>query len=191
LPRSRRKNRVPTVPVTSNLAASDQPFNAETSIDIVDNPYRPGETITVTRTLRNDPLAGLHARDVIDEAQYQAGRRWQATYEACTIGAMIAIDPLREPVDGGGSRSVDFSALQLDAYNELTRSRELLGEVGYLIVRDVLGDGLKIESVASRRGFHSEAATKYFGRRFRECLETLTIFFGLASRSPHQKNRPP
>jgi hypothetical protein len=40
----------------------------------VDDPLEAGGTLIVMRSTRNDPLAGLHARRFIDEAQYQAGR---------------------------------------------------------------------------------------------------------------------
>ena len=46
----------------------------------------PGDKIRVLRSTRNDPLAGMHARKTIDEAQYWGGRDFQRDFEAAERG---------------------------------------------------------------------------------------------------------
>lgn len=187
--RSRRKGRVQPVRPGHNLEASNVPFNGQLALDQVENPFQTGpRMIEVTRSIRNDPLAGHYARKAIDQAQYQAGRKWQAYYEAAGIGLVIAMDPLKEPVDGRGASRADFTDGQLYAFHKLKESRTFLGDEGYRIVRDVLGDGLTIADVSTKRGFSSQFSVKYYGVRFRECLETLAQSWGLAS-SAHPQRR--
>ncbi len=58
-----------------------------------------------------------------------------------------------------------------------------MGKEGESIVRDILGARNTLILAATRRGLTSEAELLYFGRRFRESLETLAIVFGYADRS--------
>ena len=50
----------------------------------VDDPHatRTGQKIPVLRQMRSDPLARLHARKQIDEAQYNAGRAYQRDWRS-------------------------------------------------------------------------------------------------------------
>src|SRR6185295_2120596 len=66
----------------------------------VDDPYEIGAKIVAIRSTRNDPLADLHSRKHIDDAQYEGGRSFQRDFEAAERGP-CAIDPSKEAVDGG------------------------------------------------------------------------------------------
>lgn len=154
-------------------------LNTPTAPIEVEDPYDAGRLV-VSRSLRDDPLARLHARHHIDDAQYAAGRAWQAFYEAAEIGGARAIDPTREPVDGGGRVPDPITDRQQHAVRELSRLGRALGEDGDALIRDVLGRRLFIEQVAAKREDFSEAGIKYLGRRFRECLETLARNMGFA-----------
>lgn len=181
--RNRKKNRTHSAKPGHNLDPHNVPFNAQLAIDIVDNPNKhdgAAPRISVTRSIRNDPIAGLYARSQIDMAQYHAGRKWQAYYDAAGIGLVIAMDPLKEPVDGRGATRSDFSDAQLYAFHKLKEARAVLGLEGDAIIHDVLGDGMSIADVAMKRGLSSQLSVRYYGMRFRECLEALAVAWGLA-----------
>ncbi len=138
-----------------------------------------GDQIRVLRSLRDDPLAALFARQQIDDAQYLAGRKWQALFEMSGIGAVRAIDPTREAVDGGR-----MPEMLTEAHREAVKRMAVLGRAlgleGDALVRDVLGLGYSLEKAAIVRGTTSEREQRYLGRRLRECLDTLAIELGFA-----------
>jgi hypothetical protein len=167
------------------------PFNGRVVADIVDNPYASGPLrIDVTRSIRDDPLAGLFSRRHIDAAQFHAGRRWQHYYETAGIGMVRALDPLKEPVDGGGANPAGFTDAQHKAFHKLKHARAMLGLAGYQLVREVLGDGLEIQAIAKRRGYLTQRDAIYLGKRFRECLETLAVGWGYAALSTATTPKP-
>jgi hypothetical protein len=116
------------------------------------------------------------ARKQIDRAQFEAGRRWQELWEAAEIGAVKAIDPTKEPVDGTGPARSPFSDRQKKAFEELNVAMTMLGYEGHQIVHSVLGLRMQLVDVASQRG----RPAKYIGQRFRETLETLAKLWGFA-----------
>ena len=103
---ARAKRRKPYDPAKAHDRRSrDLPRNAEVASVEVDDPLGldPGDRIVTLRSLRNDPLARLHSRRQIDEAQYQGGRAFQNDWEKAERGPQ-AVDPSREYVDGGQFR---------------------------------------------------------------------------------------
>jgi hypothetical protein len=137
-----------------------------------------GDKIVVLRSTRNDPLAALHARKHIDEAQYHGGRAFQHDFEAIEHGAK-AVDPSQPYVDcsvvaRGVSDSFSKALVRLNAANKE------LGQNGAALTRDVLITGLSIAQVAEKRGVGGEIELKYLGRRFRECLDCLALVYGFA-----------
>jgi hypothetical protein len=137
---------------------------------VVADPYsKSGETITVLRATRDDPLAGMLARGQIDLAQFEAGRVWQRHWEDAAIGTVRAIDPTKEPVDGKGPAHSPFSERQREAMTELRTIALILGAEGDRLVRDILGDRVSLQLAADQRGREK----RYVGVRFRECLETM------------------
>jgi len=138
-----------------------------------------GDTIVVARSLRDDPLARLHAGSKIDNAQYQAGRAFQADFETAERGPR-AIDPSKEAVDGGRPPEPITERQRKAAYS-LSRVHRNLGQDGSAIVHDVLVHGRSIAQVVERRGVHGDQWEKHFGTRFRECLDKLAVFYGLAT----------
>lgn len=143
---------------------------------VVDDPYEPGSNIAVLRATRDDPLAGMFSRGSIDLAQMSAGRKWQQHWEDAEIGAVRAIDPTKEPVDGKGPPPAPFTERKRLAMLELRQVSIVLGWEGNRIVNEILGDRLGLFIVAER---HNKPK-KYMGQRFRECLETMAKMWMLA-----------
>jgi hypothetical protein len=137
--------------------------------DVVENPYKQGETIRVVRATRDDPLAGLHARGAIDMAQLSAGRVWQRHWENAAIGAIRSLDTTQTPVDGRGPPPAPFTDKQKKACVALREAAVMLGYEGDRIVRAILGERASLAEVAIRH----RRSKPYIGLRFREALETL------------------
>ena len=166
--------------------SADLPINSVVSVAIVSDPFSDiGEKITVLRSVRDDPLAAMHSRGQIDDAQQMAGRKWQSLYEESAIGAIRAIDPAKEAVDGG-RMCEPLTDMQIDAFALLGEANRVLGIGGGELVRDILGLGLSVAQAAQTRDYHSEREINYVGHRFRCCLESLAIHWGFAQRKYHR-----
>jgi hypothetical protein len=176
-PRTRR--RAPYDPSKAHdRRATDLLRNAQVSPIEVDDPLEIGGKLIVMRSTRNDPLANLHARHSIGEAQYHGGRAFQHDFEAIEHGAK-AVDPSQPYVDcsvvaRGVSDSFSKALVRLNLANKE------LGQNGAALTRDVLITGLSIAQVAEKRGVGGEIELKYLGRRFRECLDCLALVYGFA-----------
>jgi hypothetical protein len=144
----------------------------------VDDPYEVGGKIIVMRSTRDDPLADLHARHMIDEAQYHAGREFQRHFEAVESGAR-AIDFTKEAVDGGRNyEGITDSRMQSSDMLKVSYAR--LGLNGQVIVHEVLVHNMTRKQMAESRGLVGKRWEEYMGMRFRECLDTLAIVYGFA-----------
>jgi hypothetical protein len=156
--------------------------NAQVAPDEVDDPLaiNPGDKIVVLRSTRHDPLFDMKAKKQIDQCDYVAGRHWQAAYENAEIGAVRAIDPSKEAVDGGRLPEV-LTDTQRKAMWDIRAARDALGAEGNQLIVDILGKGWSIGQAACERGRLSDDDRRYVGRRFRECLHTLAIRFGYSN----------
>jgi hypothetical protein len=171
--------------------ATDAGLRAETAEIDVDDPYatRPGEKIRVLRQLRSDPLARLHSRKQIDEAQYRAGRAFQRDWETAERGAR-AIDPTRERVDGGQPAEPLFER-QARARKRLIEHERVLGRTMQRVTHAVLVDGMSMETLSQRLfNREGEASAKYYGRLFRDALDVLAVEYGLAGRGARARIHP-
>jgi hypothetical protein len=155
--------------------------NAQVCPIEVDDPYSHGEKIVVMRSNRNDPLARLHDRRQIDDAQYLGGRAFQLDFEAAERGP-CAIDPSKEAVDGGLAPE-PITEAQRKAGIRLSHAHRVLGQDGSGLIHDVLIHSLSMAVVAGRRGLVGKRWEEYFGLRFRECLDCLAKFYGFANDS--------
>ncbi len=160
--------------------STDLVRGAEVAPIQVDDPYDPSDKITTVRSIRNDPLAAMHAKHHIDEAQYQGGRAFQGDWEKASRGPQ-AIDPGKECVDGGRMPE-PITEGQRKAVLRLNRAERELGADGSALVHDVLIMGLTMAQVGQRRGLNSQRWQEYFARRLRECLDRLAVLYGFASR---------
>jgi hypothetical protein len=185
------KKRVPYNPMAATMIhdrqARDLPRGARVAPIIVDDPLglEPGDQIAVVRSIRNDPLAGMHARRTIDEAQYLAGRAFQRDFEIAEQGPQ-AIDPGKEAVDGGMMRD-PLPDRQRRAMVSLIEAEKELGRAGTNLTRSFLIHSLSIEHIAALRGMVKELEIKYIGRRVRECLDCLAEVYGFATRRRQNK----
>lgn len=150
------------------------------------------DRIRAVRSMRDDPLARLHDRGQIGEAQYLAGRAMQKLYEDSEVGRLRSQDPSNEPVDGGGAYPDILSEAQQKAMKRLNgwvdhRTGKhhkglyaVLGEEGAAIVRLMLAERKFAHEIANVMGDRSQRGIDYIGRRIRECLTTLAREFGYA-----------
>src|SRR6201999_1887157 len=170
--------------------SNDLPRNAEVASAEVDDPMglEPGDKIVTLRSLRNDPLARLHSRRQIDEAQYQGGRAFQNDWEKAERGPQ-AIDPSREYVDGGQFRE-PITERQRKAVLRLNRVERELGADGSALVHEVLITGMTMEQIGWQRGLPGQRWIDYFARRFRECLDRLALLYGFATAREPSHRRP-
>lgn len=171
----------PTAAVVHDRRSQDAPINSEYVEVEIDDPYglEPGAKIGALRSIRNDPLADMRARGQIDEGDYRGGRHWQDAFENSQIGSVRAIDPTKEAVDGGRPPEM-LTDRQRKGAKDVDAAREELGKVGDTLIRDVLGQGLSIRTIAGLRGVTTDRGRRILGARFRECLATLAVLYGLA-----------
>ena len=168
---------------------AERPFNGDTATRLVADPYSTtGGKIAVTASLRDDPLGKLYARRQIDEAQYRVGLMLTEFFELAEIGSIQAIDTTKEPVDGRGAFVETITERQRHASRRLAHVREILGQVGYELCRAVCAEGKQMEEIAARAGPVTETTIKYWGKRFRECLQTLAVALGATGKRGNSPN---
>jgi hypothetical protein len=197
--RGRYRPKITLAPVHERIA--DAPAHTEVApIEVVD-PYShvedthaevdkdgnefqsKGARIIVMRSLRDDPLARLHARGHINHAAYHAGRRWQELCERSNCAGVQAIDFTKEPVDGGKIPEM-ISDGQLRAVGQLRAADQHLGVLLASVVKDVLGEGLSIQQLAAKNGAQSTRERLHWGFLLQRALDQLAEFFGLSASAP-------
>ncbi len=177
----------PSKPVHDRRAADRELVRgAMVSVIDIDDPFESGAKITAIRSTRNDPLAGLHARQQIDEAQYQGGRAFQKDFETAERGPR-AIDPSKDCVDGG-MLPEPITEAQRKAALKLKRVYAKLEQDGSALVHDVLINGLSFRQIAGARGFEGRRWEEFFGSSFQICLHKLSYVYGFAT-EPAGKQR--
>ena len=162
--------------------ARDLLRNAQVAADEVEDPHgiNPGDKIVVLRSTRHDPLFDLKQKKQLDQCDYVAGRHWQAAYENSELGAVRAIDPSKEAVDGGRLPEV-LTKIQMAGMQDMRAARETLGAEGHQLMVDILGNGWSIRQAAVARGRYSDDERRYVARRFKECLRSLAKRFGYSN----------
>ena len=176
-----RRRRSPRAAKVHDRRSRDLPLNAEVAIIEVDDPLalEAGEKIVALRSIRNDPLARLHSRGQISDAQYRGGRAFQNDWERAERGPQ-AVDPSREYVDGGQFREPIIEG-QRKAVLRLNRIERELGADGSALVHEVLILGMTMEQISGRRGLSGQRWLDYFAKRLRECLDRLALAYGFAT----------
>lgn len=159
--------------------STDKLKDAQLAPQEVDDPFEIGAKIIVMRSTRDDPLAGLHARNQVDGAQYEAGRTFQRYFEAAERGP-CAIDPSKEAVDGGRMPEPITEQQRLSA-TRLAAAHRKLGEDRSAIVHDVLIHSRTFPSISQMRGLSGRKWDDYFSDKFRESLDILAELWGLSN----------
>lgn len=164
---------------TYDRRSNDLLRNAEVAAIEVDCPIdQNGATLVVMRSIRNDPLAALHSRRQIDEAQYQGGRAFQHDFETAERGPQ-AIDPGKEYVDGGLAPEAITEPMR-KATKRLARIHLTLGQNGSGLMHAFLVDRCSPDKICRDRGLIGEREKVYVGKRIRECLDELAKIYGFA-----------
>lgn len=152
-------------------------------------PTRP--TITVIRSLKDDPLGRMHARHQIDQAEYLAGRAYQECFVRAQLAHYGSISDLSQAGVDGGGRTEPLTEARQRALQRLRIIDSALakrhGSEGVGLVRDVLGEGFSIEAAARRRASNNERTTRSWGWLFRRCLSVIAFKLGYASTSERRK----
>jgi hypothetical protein len=169
--------------------STDLLHNARVGTVVVEDPFEAGAKITVFRSLRDDPLAAMHTAGQLDDAQFLAGRRWQEIKRICQVGDEQAIDPAKEAVDGGRGPG-GITDQQIDAFKDQSKALRALGIEGGYLIQLFLDKGLTLTLIAEQWGWFKERDRDFLGRRLRECLDTLAVVFGYATRVIPTSNRP-
>lgn len=158
--------------------SADLPINSRVAVAIVADPNSQiGEKIQVLRSVRNDPLADMHSRGVVDDAEFMAGRKWQKLYECTQIGPISAIDPGKEAVDGGKFPEA-ITDEQIDAFREIGKADMRLGQIGGQLMRQLLAQHLTIGQMSEIHGLKTGRQQNFLSLRVRECLNDLGIMWG-------------
>lgn len=145
----------------------------------VDDPLELGGKLIVMRSTRDDPLGDLHARKMIDEAQYWGGRAFQRDFEAAERGPR-AIDPSKEFVDGGVMPEPITDAQQ-KAAKQLKIVYVALGQDGSAIAHAALIHNQTRKQIALSRGLQGKRWEEYMGARMQEILERLAQVYKFAA----------
>lgn len=175
----RAKRNQPNDLKTYDRRSNDLLRNAEVAAIEVACPIdQNGATLVVMRSIRNDPLARLHAHHQINEAQYQGGRAFQEDFETAERGPQ-AIDPSKEYVDGGRMPE-PITEAQRKAVVSLNRAGRILGQEGSGLIHGVLIAGKTLDWICREREMSGERERRYLARRLQECLNSLSVFYGFA-----------
>ncbi len=179
MPRISRRKKPQQAPVHERKATTDFLLNAQMTPVEVKNPYdKDGGTIIVMASVRDDLLRRLNtSKEPIENALFEAGRAWERDWQYAQ-GGHSSGSQFMERVDGGGFNGDVLSEKQREAMRRLAIADRELGQVGCVIVRDILGRNMDYEAVAIKhRGDAGDRAVRYVRDRFKECLKVLAIAY--------------
>jgi hypothetical protein len=139
--------------------------------------------LVVIRSLRGDQIARMNARHQIDDAQFAAGRHYQALHETAFASALHSADPARPVIDGGRNVVEPFNDKQRDAIRQLrVIDGTLLLRLGIdalALLHAVLLGG---RSVASASRQLAAGDVSYWRLAFRLALDKIAALVGLATK---------
>jgi hypothetical protein len=178
------KRGVPYLSVVRTIDKRDTPFNAKTTTRQIPDPWSDtGDRITVTSSLRDDPLGRLAVHNQILPHQHECGKFLQEQFEAAEIGGMKSLDFGREAIDGRGAHREPFSDRQRRAGIKLAQARAKLGRDSFGLLQLVLGGRMFIGQVAAARGWDA----RIIARRFKVALESLAELWGFTGQAPRRR----
>jgi hypothetical protein len=125
----------------------------------------------------------MNARHQIDDAQFAAGRHYQALHETAFASALHSADPARPVIDGGRNVVEPFNDKQRDAIRQLrVIDGTLLLRLGIdalALLHAVLLGG---RSVASASRQLAAGDVSYWRMAFRLALDKIAALVGLATK---------
>jgi hypothetical protein len=172
---ARTKRRQPYDPSAHDRRATDLLRNAQVAPIEVDDPMERGGKLLVMRSTRDDPLADLHARGQIDEAQYQGGRSFQEDFETAERGPR-AIDPSKEAVDGG---------LMPEPITEAQR-KAARSWLSYTDGSALAHDGQTLPQISRARGFCGRKWEDHFSTEIKFQLNQLAFCYKFTNEKPQR-----
>lgn len=159
---------------------------------VAENPYRKGEFQCVTRNIKHDVVEWLFARNLIDEAERQAGLEFAKLVEGAGIVGAKAIDFSRDVVDGGGALP-DMAVQRIEATKRLIYLAEKIGRESYELLWVVLVNGIPLWEVATQidksDGPTTQYRKRYFARMFRNALNEAAIVWKMADRGSTRRDQ--
>jgi hypothetical protein len=159
------------------------PFGKAFARRTVPDPYT-GTPQSLVANVRGDLVGNMQSRRVIQhEHHYQVARYLEQTYERGEVGGVKAMNPLKEPVDGGGARGEHYNDRTRNAYAILARAKQVLGPDAYRLVEIVIRERRSLKEVAVMTGHDYENVRG----RFRSALDKLAKAFGFIGEGPHRK----
>lgn len=137
---------------------------------------------TKITALRDDPVGQMHRRgqlltdeekkkhtpQSVADGRLEAARRWQVLYECAEIGGAKAIDPSKEPVDGGRFVEPNTEA-SASARDRLHAVRRKLGFIAISGSQRILAERLLVWVLGEKKGLTQVAEMLGLDRR-RLCL---------------------
>jgi hypothetical protein len=169
----RKRQAAITLPAVVTVIEIDNPLYNRAHDGDRTNPKR----ITAAYNPRESYVGFLHAKSIIDDAEFQAGVIIRAAYEDMGGVGARAIDYTREHVDGGGIAQT-ISDRHLKASRTLQEARKVLGEDGYNITIKLAAQGLWPKDLRP----NDVKAREVLGTRLRECLDILAVLWGKKKR---------
>lgn len=160
------------------VSSADLPPHAE-PVDVLIEAPDSDAKVLATKTLRDAPLDRLFVRKQISQTQYEAGCKARELFELFGSDGVRAMNFEKPLVDSSGCSALGITDAQLRAATRLKVARGILGQEGFNLICEVLGRRKFIETIARERGVDSQREKDFLARRFRECLDSLAVLFGL------------
>ena len=138
------------------------------------------------RSIRNDPLGQMWAREQIDYARYLAGRHYQELTALGEIGSVQAMDPGKPIIDGSCPGEVltdrqHQAAKQIVGLNAKLAERH--GQEAVWLTKSVLIERQTVSQAAALAGRCDRKDLEFLRTLFGKCLTELAIVLGYATRA--------
>lgn len=114
----------------------------------VSDPWEPGRTIIVPVNTRESPIEHMWSRGRLDRTQYEACGRFRDLYEKSMISPLRGMNPMKEPVDGGGEMASPISDVAVSAQRILAHASARIGKDKFALLVAIVGEGATIQSVS-------------------------------------------
>lgn len=139
---------------------------------------KPSAKVIALRSVRNDPLARIHAQKKITDLQYAAAREYQSLHDRSQRGRIQAMDYERPFIDGRAAGETILDG-QMRATDTLRQINVALGENGLSWVTDILVTGMNLREACAKRGRFDKTYQRFAGVHLAECLDVIAAKLGM------------